>query len=671
MSTFRDYIKSQVQPEPQLQQPAMGGFRDYIAQTKPQAEQKPERSTYNQYVERPVQITGQSAAAGLRSLPRTSYDVAKFLLGAVPGPSNLILEGLEKLEKKSPDKFKEVVSSIFPSYEDVREKQHAGGAVRTEGTVEQFLEKAGRFAGESAVPLVRGGQKLRQLAGISGAAAGTQAGEEMGLNPLAQAALTMGGAALGHGISGARTPRQNLTPEAERYIQASRAAGIDPLATGMSPGQIQKAAQKWASHGVGGHQVFEDAYRSRSGQVAREFGEALDEVGNNMLHEPYDAGVALRDGIQDATRQVEHTKGMLYRAIDQTMPPNASITPHNPQTFLQSADRTLQSLDQSLSQTPREAAIFNRLQNARNEVAGLLANPTTTNELPIRQLEGTVRSLNDIIRWDHPGGVDKLLIPFANDLRNELTRYGRINPAYGAAREAANDYFRHQVVQIRQNVLQSIARGERPEQALKLMGSISGIRNVEQALSHLPHGTDLFNSLKRFKLQSLIMDKVIDPSTGLMRLPTSGTGLQNFLSKKTDFYPVLRELAGPQAIQRLQNLEHVGEGLARGFNTLANPSRTADTALAVYQVVSPVKNIAEGLGKLATLDLKGGFQVAQGAAQLLMPRVMAEMVLDPTFAERIYEASRAARQGNSGRFNRIILSIDKQIKSDSEDKKKK
>lgn len=659
---FREYMKSVSSQEKSSTPESKSGFRQYIEKTQISPD---EDSWYSKYVERPVQITGQSASAGLRALPKTTYDVAKFLGSAVPGPSNYIVQALEKLEENSPEKFRELMSSIFPSYENVRERQFSEGAPKPEGAIEGFLEKAGRFAGESAIPLVRGGQKLRQLAGIAGAAGGAQAGEEMGLNPLAQAALTMGGALLGHAGSGIRSPSQRLTPEAERYVQASRDLGIDLLATGMSPGQIQKAAQKWATHGVGGHQVFEDAYRARSGQVAREFHSAMEQVGQELFTEPHAAGVGLQEGIRDATRQVEHTKGMLYRAIDQTLPPNASITPHNPQTFLNNANQAIQSLEQSISQTPREAAIYNRLINARDEIMGMLTNPNTTNELPIRNLEGSVRSLNDIIRWEHPGGVDKLLIPFARDLRNELNRYGRINPQYGTARNAANDYFANQVVQIRQNVLQSIARGERPEAALNLMNTVSGIRNVEQALSHLPHGQELFDGLRRFKLRSLIMDKVIDPSTGLMRLPTSGTGLQNFLSKKTDFYPVLRELAGPQAIQHLGRLEHVGEGLARGFNALANPSKSADTALAIYNILSPSSKIAKGIGTVLSGDLKGIFTAAQGAAQLLMPRIMAEMVLNPQFADRIYEASQAARNGNAGRFNRIISAIDQKIKQES------
>lgn len=628
--------------------------------------QKEETAPYEKYVERPAQIVGSSAAAGVRALPRTIYETAKEL-GSLGGPlGSALISGLEKGEEVVPENVKSVLGQIFPRYEEVRQRQQQEGSPTPEGSFEGFLEKGGRFVGESALPLVRGGQKVRQLASIAGAAGGAQIGEDLDLHPFAQAALTMGGGLLGHAGAGIRTPAQRLTPEAERYIQASRDLGIDPLATGMSPGQIQKAAQKWAAHGVGGHQVFEDAYRSRSDQVSREFANAMDAVGIDMFQEPYTAGVALREGVQDATRQVEQTKGMLYRAIDQTIPPNASITPQNPQTFLDNANQAIQSLEESISMTPREAPVYRRLVEARDEIQNILANPQTALELPIRRLEGSVRSLNDVIKWEHPGGADKLLIPFRKDLANELDRYGKINPAYQRARKSANDYFKDSVVQIRQNILTSIARGERPESALNLMNTVSGIKNVEKALAHLPHGQELFGALRRFKLRSLILDKVIDPSTGLMRLPTSGTGLQNFLSKKTDFYPILHELAGPQAIRKLEKLENVGEGLAKGFNALANPSKSADTALAIYNIVSPTKKIAEGLGKVLKADFSGIFTAARGAAQLLMPKILAEMVLDPAFADRIYEASRAAKSGDYARYNRIMQGIDQKIKGDED-----
>ena len=60
-------------------------------------------------------------------------------------------------------------------------------------------------------------------------------------------------------------------------------------------------------------------------------------------------------------------------------------------------------------------------------------------------------------------------------------------------------------------------------------------------------------------------------------------------------------------------------------------------------------------------------QIAMGAAQLLAPEALARIMLDPTFANQIYEASRAANAGNMVRFNRLMTSIDSSLKNDKED----
>ncbi len=694
-SSFRDYIASlakgtkvspQQTPAQQVNEPTfakraeekpVSTFRDYIAklpQKEPSTAQGIEEpNLYSKYVERPAQIVGGGAAAGVRAAPRTTYDVAKFLLGLGPGSGVLggkLLEGLEQLEKNAPEQFKNLLANLFPSYEEVRERQQLEGAPKPEGAIENFLEKAGRFAGESVIPLARGGNRLRQAGGIAGAAAGAQAGEELDLPPLYQAALAIGGGALGHGISGrpqssiARASKQRITPEVEEYIRASRELGIDPLATGMNPTQLQKVAQKLSTHGFNSHEIAEEAYRHRSGQVSRAFEEALDAAGENLFTEPYIAGTESREALRQAERQVERTKSQLYRDIDRTLPPEARV---HAQPVADRIDAARDAIEQSIAQAPAEGRTRRYLENARENLTNLTQNRGPYPLMDVRELDATRRSLGDVINWERPGGVDKLLIPLYNEIESTLNRYGQTNPAYRQARNAANQYFRDNVVQIRQNLLQSVIHGERPEAVLNLMGDVNGIRQVGQALSHLPDGERVFNALKRFKLRSLIGDKIINPETGLMKLNPTGHGVHNFLSKKTDFYPVLRELAGEEGIRRLQSLEHAGRGLSKGFNTLFNPSKSADTLIAIQSILGPAENVVKGIGKLPKAE--GLSYIAKGAAQLLMPEVVARIMLDPNFANQILEASRAGASGNAVRFNRLISTIDSTLKKDEKEKK--
>lgn len=617
---------------------------DFLAKSP----EKKEHSLYQKIVGRPADLIAEGIYSGFRSLPRTAFDITKTLASKIGVDTST----LEELQENAPQWLKDVGSGFFPTYEEARE-----GGIVPENAIEKGLEKAGRFAGESV--LLGGIGGARGVAGIAGAATGAQIGEELDLNPYAQAGLTLLGGFGGAKATGKLTglSKQKITPEVDSYMQASKNLGIDPLLTGMNPTQLQKVAQKWASHGIGGPEILKDAYVRRSGQVAKAFEEGMDKAGQNLFREPQIAGEALKESIQEATKQVEFNKSQLYKAVDKTLPATAKIKIKNPKKLEADLQKTISNLKDSLSLSPKESPVHARMQKLQNELEELLS--YSDGKIPIRKLEATNRSLNEVIRYDRPGGADKLLIPFARKVRSELDRYGIKNPKYATARKAANDYFTDSVVHIRQNLLQSIARSERPESTLAIMNSVSGIRNVEKAIKSLPDGTKLFEGLRRYKLQSMLKDKIIDPTSGMMKVD----GLKHFLNKKSDVYPVIKELAGPDSLRTLKLLQEAGKGLEKGFNNLVNPSRTADTLIALQSVIGPGKKIIGGIGKLAKANLgEGAIETVSGLGQALIPKALTKLILDPAFAEKVYAASKAAKNSDWRVFNRLIDTIDTELK---------
>jgi len=653
-----EYLQSDEKYSSKIKKAKSEGYSDEDISSflsKSPEKEKPQRPFYEQYIERPTQVLGQSAAAGLRSLPRSAFDLLKAGVQGAGGD----ISKLEEAQANAPQWLKDTASETFPSYEEMRQRQIQEGGAQAEGPFEKGIEKLGRFAGEA--PYFGGIGGIRGAAGIVGAAAGAQAGEEMDLNPLGQAALTLTGSFLGHT---APTPfqklsKQKLTPEVESYIKASKELGIDPLLTGMNPNQIQKVAQKWATHGIGGPEILQEAYKRRSLQVANAFEKAMDEAGENLFREPEQAGQALKEGITDATKQIEHTKSQLYRAVDKTLPKDATIKIADPVKLENHLKSSLEALEDSLALAPAESSVNLRLKKLKGNLESLL--DVRDNEFPIKTLEDTSRSLHDVIKYERPGGADKLLIPFDRAIRKELDNYGKINPKYATARKAANEYFANDVVHIRQNLLQSIARSERPESTLAIMNTVSGIKNVERALNSLPNGKKMTEALKRYKLQSMLKDKLIDGSTGLMKVG----GLKNFLNRKTDQYPVFRELAGPKGIRTLKLLEESGKGLEKGFNNLVNPSKTADTLIAIQSVVGPFERINEGVTKGLQGNLIGGAsEAALGAAGILAPKWVAKIILKPKLAEQVFALSKAAQKSDWKAFNRILDILDDDLKKE-------
>lgn len=620
---------------------------------------KNNETPYETYVKRPGQILVSNIVSGFRGLPRTAFDFMKTVVEKTGGN----IKDLEKAQQESPEWLKRAANRVFPTYESEIEKSKERGYAQPRNFAEKTLAKAGRFVGEA--PYFGGVGGARGLATLGGAALGSQVAEESEFGPFGQVAMTLGTSLLAHKLSGGPKAfaKQKITPEVEAYMKASKEAGIDPLLTGMNPKTLQKVAQKWSTHGIGGPQILEDAYKGRSAQVSKQFEKALDEAGTELFTNTYEAGEGLKEGLSDATKQVEMNKSQLYRAVDKTLPVDVTTQLRDPAKMQESLTKAIESLNDTMLLTPLQSPTYSKLANLRN----VLENYTQHNpaSVPVRRLEATKRALNEVIKYDVPGGYDKMLVPFSKEIEAELNAYAKTNPQYETARKAANEYFANDVVHIRQNLLQSIVRSERPESTLATMNTVSGIRNIERALNSLPNGKTLTEALKRYKLNSLIKEKIIDPSTGLMKVG----GLKNFLSHKAKDYELIKELAGSKSLGSLQALETAGKGLEKGFNTLVNPSKTADTLIALNSILSPGKKIASGISNiLKTRVGEGALEVFTGLANIIAPKIVARMVLDPKFAQKVFMFSKASKAGNWKIANKLLDSIDNDIKNDRERK---
>jgi len=663
------------------------------------------KSTWDYASQIPAGIKASAYAA-----PRSLYEGVKGIAGLV-GELNPVglgktgeytKKGLEYLEEHSPEKFKELMNFLFPTFEETRKEIPEWLAPKAENFGQKVLQNASRFGTEG---LLTGGTGSlpKQIGGSLGAATGQQIAEDLELPPLAHAALTAGSAYFGHKLGGKLetpktffTPKQKLTPEARSYFEASEALGIDPLATGINPTQLQKVAQKWGTHGQGGPQILEDAYKSRSGQISRVFNEAMDKIGDDLFSTPnkvtgkmepneVEAGKGLQKGITEAKNQVEHTKSQLYRAVDATIPENdrVRLTPgqgidatniNNKMIEVQAALQDAIAFEPEGSYTHKlisKAIDVLKKMNEKGHTNFILdaqGNPIPLNptmEIGVKTLENSKRALGELVDWHIPGGAKDLIKPIYGQMSKTLEEYGNKNKAYGTSAKAAKEYFIDEVLNIRTNLLDAIKEGKKPEQALSKMGTVSGIRQLKKALANLPDGKKLFDALARYYVKELIHDRVIDPSTGLMKIPKgAGNGIHNFLTNDKDIYSLIHELLPAEQLKTLHQLEDVGKGLFKGFNALVNPSQTADTALAIYQILSPAKQIAKGIQNLPKVG--GVIDILGGATKFILPKMLAKIVTNPDFARKIYNTAKAADKQDWSLYNRLLLSVADDLADDNE-----
>lgn len=346
-----------------------------------------------------------------------------------------------------------------------------------------------------------------------------------------------------------------------------------------------------------------------------------------------EAGNRLR-AMEEAT---ENAYNSLYSQSDKVLPASAVINQKLGSAVHKVIDNAINKLNTELG-TPSKDAILNRLKRLKERLS---ATPDLeAGFIPVKTMIDLKRDLNQVIKYEAKGGVDKLLIPLQQITKNAIQTYGKnYNQAFLNRFNQAEKLFGENAQTFRKNpMLKSLLKGERPEQIFGKMNTVKGINDLEKVFHKTAEGKDTLDALKKYKLEDLLNKKVLDKNGNISWGKASG------MFKEPKNRDLVIKLVGPEQYRKLKDLSKVASGVEEGFKKFLNTSKTATTAFDMMVLVGlPIKAAQQ----LFTGNVLGAVKTT---ASILAPGQLAKLISNPEFVEAAIQTAKAGKRNNPTKF---------------------
>jgi hypothetical protein len=177
------------------------------------------------------------------------------------------------------------------------------------------------------------------------------------------------------------------------------------------------------------------------------------------------------------------------------------------------------------------------------------------------------------------------------------------------------------------------------------MNSVQGLKEISGILSKTPEGTKILNDLKRFKLDKIVGDGLVDSTTQQVKYGTFSKLLEKGKNKE-----IVRELLGSQGFKRLERLQRNSGRLAESANKFLNASQSgvvaADAAI--------IGKLLADLGHILTLN---PWPLIKTTSGLIGARKLNKLLSDPDFLKSVEDVILASEKGSPTHLQAAIKNI--------------
>ena len=359
---------------------------------------------------------------------------------------------------------------------------------------------------------------------------------------------------------------------------------------------------------------FESSYKKLVGDIDRAIERTLQQA-NPALMEAYQELNAEYSAFKDAfenknVKSLFEPKNENYNAI------------HN--EFISNPDK-LRSLEDIFYNNPRGQDLINQVK--RDYAQRVIESPNVT--------EREIRNLSRVLGPQFEQELQRFLAQRQHALEHPLPRIVRqepvsvrpgiqspenIKPITGRAKETG-------VVRaaegVRKKFYEYLSK-KSPEQIMKEMDTVGGIKQLRRALELTPEGKELFKDLSRYKMAEMIDNKMKDAVSEQVKLGKFSNLLSTSKNKG-----IARELLGKEAFERLELLQRSSGHLAQSAEKFFNASKTGSTTIDMGLV-----------GTAATGAMLGNpFMALPALLKIGGSYLLARLFADPVFLKELEKAS--------------------------------
>lgn len=564
-------------------------------------------------------------SAGTKGLIRGASNVNPFLpRGPVPPQlQERIFEEALPSQEKPAERFVERAGELIPAAalgpEGLGAKAAQLGAATLAGHVAEQtgIGPTGQMIGEIVGFTFPGLAKSLGLKAISGLKKGVKAGA---------------------GEAAARLTRIKPQQINEAVRTSAERLGVledVPLSSQVKNPIIQGTETKLMQSMAGGPiQKKLERLSGKLGETYREATQSLSKREGMLPSVISEEAANVLKGIEEGS---ENAYRSLYSQASKALPESAHTSPKLGGAIHRVIDSTINKLKSALG-TPSKDALLNRLTRLKD--AWSSTPQLRSGEIPIKELETLKQDLNQVIKYETKGGVDKLLSQLQGVTKEAIQSYGReFNQPYLNRFNQAERLFAENAKIFRKNpMMKSLVKGERPEQIFGRMNTVKGINDIEKVFNKTPEGKETIDALKRYKLEDLLNKKILDKNGEI----SFGKAAGMFKDPKTR--DLALKLLGPEQYKKLKDLSVVASGIEEGFKKFLNTSRTATTAADMALLGAlPVKAVEQ----LFKGNVMGALKTT---AVILGPNQLARLMSNPEFVEAAIQAGKAGKGSNAQSF---------------------
>lgn len=487
------------------------------------------------------------------------------------------------------------------------------------------LEKAGVTAMDKLVPKTTTDMVSQGLA-----AAGAGIGRAMD-SPLMEAGLSV----LGGGVPGlVKGGMKTLLPNAEnmpnqKTMQAAQDLGVPLPPSVKNNSRIMKFLEsRTAQSGLSGDS-FDNLTKEIDDGTIKAFDDVLDSVSPTKTLSPQQVGQDMQKALAGRQKAGQRGMRMQYEPMLQKYGTQEADT----QATLDYINKVMPKLSKTLQSSPSKDKVL--------QVFGDMAEKLKSGKTDVETLVNTKIDLGDIADFETVGGVKKYLTGLRGAVNKDIETAGKVNPDFGQSYTQANENARSTITNLRNDLITSVVQAKKPELVLAKLQQPSDITKLELAAGNSQKMQRVVQSLKRAKLEELLVDNVITNATENRESIKFGT-MANKLSPRDKNAEMIRRLAGESNYKKLEQLHTYASAMA-GSKNFYNMSKSGNVVQDTALMTSAISGIITGV-----VSLNPGLVIGSTAA-LSTPYATAKIITNDNIMNLLNKAGQELARGPKAR----------------------
>jgi hypothetical protein len=466
-----------------------------------------------------------------------------------------------------------------------------------------------------------------------GAGSALELAEQGDFGPIGTMASAVVGDLLGSGIAGVgkfgkkliTQPKKTLaeigakfTPKEKIDLQKGvikdfRDAGIQADLGSITGNNLIKWTQsRLAQSGLSGN-ALKDFKEQLTNQIKDEYRGIADSLGQLKSSSNHELGIVTKESLKKIRDSDLAETRNFYKEAESALSKRAFVSSNR---VLRAVNRIEKQLKPGVLKSGEQQTVLNTLDKLKRDISDSSGSSMSAD---VKDLMNNKIALNDIINYEVQGGAKQLLKEIVGELDRAIISHGKDNPRFAKNYIVANKRFSNHAKTFRNKNISKLLGESDPAEVMGKMKNIHGIRSLERVLTKSPQGKEIFDNLKRLKIEQLVGDNLVDSTTQQVKLGTFSKLLQKGNNRE-----IIKELLGSEPFKRLEKLQKNAGVLAESAQEYYNASKSG-------AVAADAAILAKGLGDISWILSGNPWPLLKTVSAVVGTRKLSQLLSDPEF----------------------------------------